>query len=73
MSLFKISKNKIASAVSTPTQTPRSSLQINASDANMTSTVISADVERLLKKTTTIGHNQALSLARIRLLLTCMS
>ncbi|KAF9544892.1 hypothetical protein EC957_011622 [Mortierella hygrophila] len=67
MSLFKTSKNKIASAASTPAQTPRSSLQINTSDANIASTVISADVERLLKKTTTIGHNQALSLARIKL------
>ncbi|OAQ31227.1 hypothetical protein K457DRAFT_136496 [Linnemannia elongata AG-77] len=65
MSLFKISKNKTASTASTPAQTPRSSLQINALDAKMTSTVTPADVERLLKKTSTIGHNQVLSLARM--------
>ncbi|KAG0289220.1 WD repeat-containing protein 38 [Linnemannia gamsii] len=65
MSFFKISKNKTASAASTPAQTPRSSLQVNASDFSRVSTVTPADVERLLKKTTIIGHNQALSLARM--------
>ncbi|KAK3843615.1 MAG: hypothetical protein J3R72DRAFT_489491 [Linnemannia gamsii] len=71
MSFFKISKNKTASAASTPSQTPRSSLQINASDVDKTftaATVTPVDVERLLKKTATIGHNQALSLARISLI-----
>ncbi|KAG0281442.1 hypothetical protein BGZ95_003477, partial [Linnemannia exigua] len=64
-----ISKNKTASAASTPSQTPRSSLQINASDVGKSftaaATVTPVDVERLLKKTATIGHNQALSLARM--------
>ncbi|KAG0044349.1 hypothetical protein BGZ90_008794, partial [Linnemannia elongata] len=55
----------IASTASTPAQTPRSSLQIKALDGNMTSTATPADVERLLKKTSTIGHYQALSLARM--------
>ncbi|KAG0300953.1 WD repeat-containing protein 38 [Linnemannia gamsii] len=65
MSLFKISKNKTASATSTPAQTPRSSLQINGLEIDRASTTTPADVERLVKKTTTIGHNQALSLARM--------
>ncbi|KAG0284932.1 hypothetical protein BGZ96_010737, partial [Linnemannia gamsii] len=60
-----ISKNKTASATSTPAHTPRSSLQINASDVDRVSTVTPTDVERLLKKTTVIGHNQVLSLARM--------
>jgi hypothetical protein len=70
MALFKISKNKTASVVSTPLQTPRTSLQINASDADKIFHTLAiaapADVEKILKKSiTTIGHNQALSLARV--------
>ncbi|KAF9117283.1 hypothetical protein BGW39_002383, partial [Mortierella sp. 14UC] len=36
MALFKLSKNKTASAASTPSQTPRASLQISASDVDKT-------------------------------------
>ncbi|KAF9900469.1 hypothetical protein EC991_007316, partial [Linnemannia zychae] len=71
MALFKISKkNKTASAASTPSQTPRTSMQINTSHLDKTFTSISTvnptDVEKLLKKTISpIGHNQALSLSKI--------
>ncbi|GJJ68758.1 hypothetical protein EMPS_01104 [Entomortierella parvispora] len=74
MTFFKLNgtsskKNKTASVVNTPSQTPRTSVQLNASDVaavNKANALLNHQetLEMLLQKNA-MGHMQAMSMARI--------
>ncbi|KAF8929014.1 hypothetical protein BGZ58_009229 [Dissophora ornata] len=75
MAFFKFSgsnasskKNKTASAVNTPAQTPRTSIQLDASDlpaANKTQLLSHQNAVEMLLSKSALGHMQALSMARV--------
>ncbi|KAF9162948.1 hypothetical protein DFQ26_003095 [Actinomortierella ambigua] len=67
MNFFKNSsskKNKTASAANTPLQTPRTSVQLNASDMPKNTLDHAQAVEMLLNKNA-VGHMQSLIYARM--------
>ncbi|KAF9977904.1 hypothetical protein BGZ73_004500 [Actinomortierella ambigua] len=67
MNFFKNSsskKNKTASAANTPLQTPRTSVQLNASDIPKQTLSHEQAIDLLLNKTT-VGHMQTLIYARM--------
>ncbi|GJJ68756.1 hypothetical protein EMPS_01102 [Entomortierella parvispora] len=75
MTFFKLNgsssskKNKTASAANTPSQTPRTSVQLNASDVaavNKAHALMShADALEMLLQKNAMGHMQAMSMARM--------
>ncbi|KAG0045317.1 hypothetical protein BGZ83_009452 [Gryganskiella cystojenkinii] len=76
MTFFKINgtsskKNKTASASTTPSQTPRTSIQLNASDVaavnktNNNALLTPEEALQMLTQRNTMGHMQAMSMSRI--------
>ncbi|KAG9325689.1 hypothetical protein KVV02_006192 [Mortierella alpina] len=69
MTFFKITKkNKTASAANTPSQTPRTSIHLNASDVaavNKNTVRTPESALEMLSQKGSLGHMQALSMARM--------
>jgi hypothetical protein len=74
MSFFKLSgsasskKNKTASAANTPSQTPRTSVHLEGSDlaaVNKNATLSHEHALEMMLQKGTMGHMQAMSMARI--------
>ncbi|KAF9989733.1 hypothetical protein BGZ75_005097 [Mortierella antarctica] len=69
MTFFKISKkNKTASAANTPSQTPRTSVHLSASDVaavNKNVVLTPENAMEMLFQKGSLGHMQALSMARM--------
>ncbi|KAF9288527.1 hypothetical protein BGZ68_000156 [Mortierella alpina] len=69
MTFFKITKkNKTASAANTPSQTPRTSIHLSASEAaamNKNTVLTPEGAMDLLSQKAALGHMQALSMARM--------
>ncbi|KAF9189872.1 hypothetical protein BGZ50_000535 [Haplosporangium sp. Z 11] len=62
-------KNKTASAANTPSQTPRTSVQLNASDVaalhSKSGPMTTENAVDMLFEKATMGHMQALTMARM--------